>query len=335
MHDQKPKTINGLMKHLRAKGIAIKNSKQKRQLTNQGYFHGYKGYRFFATSNTKLPITDYEQINKTIIYDSNLKALFYGKIMYIETSLKNICLNVIMNSIGSSDLNIFYKKAVESYKNSPDSYNPKQKKEAQEGLMRLQTRIHSIISKAYSGEKPTITHFYNNTNYNGIPLWAVFENLTLGDFGSLINCLTFDLKDSISKRLKMDSPIDTSRKNICEYIFTLKDLRNAIAHNAVVYDNRFGKAQANSKSQRMKDYLKTKYHLQYVKFEDIIDYVVLISFFLEILGESRTDILAFIKNFKTLTDSYIASIGTDISKVTFNNNWSYRIDALIANFAKP
>ena len=48
-------------------------------------------------------------------------------------------------------------------------------------------------------------------------------DLNLGDFGSLINCLTFDLKDSISKRLKMDSPIDTSRKNICEYIFQISN----------------------------------------------------------------------------------------------------------------
>lgn len=41
------KNYDGLMRHLRAKGISIGGSKQKRQLMNTGYFHGYKGYRFF------------------------------------------------------------------------------------------------------------------------------------------------------------------------------------------------------------------------------------------------------------------------------------------------
>lgn len=40
------KTIDGLMRHLRDSGIEISGSKQKRQLMNTGYFHGYKGYRF-------------------------------------------------------------------------------------------------------------------------------------------------------------------------------------------------------------------------------------------------------------------------------------------------
>ena len=66
---KKPKTINGLMKHLRSNGVNIKNSKQKTQLINQGYYHGYKGYRFYKESSRKLPITDYEQINQTILYD--------------------------------------------------------------------------------------------------------------------------------------------------------------------------------------------------------------------------------------------------------------------------
>ncbi len=41
------KTIDGLMRHLRDNGIDINGSKQKRQLINTGYYHGYKGYRFF------------------------------------------------------------------------------------------------------------------------------------------------------------------------------------------------------------------------------------------------------------------------------------------------
>lgn len=40
------KTTDALMRYLRDSGIEIHGAKQKRQLINTGYFHGYKGYRF-------------------------------------------------------------------------------------------------------------------------------------------------------------------------------------------------------------------------------------------------------------------------------------------------
>lgn len=49
------KSIDGLMRHLRNNGIDISGSKQKRQLINSGYYHGYKGYRFFNTSSCRIP----------------------------------------------------------------------------------------------------------------------------------------------------------------------------------------------------------------------------------------------------------------------------------------
>ena len=49
------KTTDGLMRHLRDNGIAISGSAQKRQLVNTGYFHGYKGYRFFKNASNQLP----------------------------------------------------------------------------------------------------------------------------------------------------------------------------------------------------------------------------------------------------------------------------------------
>ena len=60
------KSIDGLMRHLRANGINISGSKQKRQLMNTGYFHGYKGYRFYKTASNKLPFSSYEEIYATV-----------------------------------------------------------------------------------------------------------------------------------------------------------------------------------------------------------------------------------------------------------------------------
>lgn len=47
------KSTDALMRHLRNNGISISGTSQKQQLINTGYFHGYKGYRFFVSSSNR------------------------------------------------------------------------------------------------------------------------------------------------------------------------------------------------------------------------------------------------------------------------------------------
>ena len=109
------KTIDGLMRHLRDNGIAISGSSQKRQLRNTGYFHGYKGYRFFRNAQNRLPYVSYDEVYATIQYDSSLKALFYGKMMYIETAVKNIALESILVNAKSESIQDMYDRVVSGY----------------------------------------------------------------------------------------------------------------------------------------------------------------------------------------------------------------------------
>ena len=67
----KPKSINGLMSHLRDNGIDINGSKEKLTLRNIGYYHGYKGYRFIRKSNNKVNYTKFSEIEAVYNYDSN------------------------------------------------------------------------------------------------------------------------------------------------------------------------------------------------------------------------------------------------------------------------
>ena len=69
------KTTNDLMQHLRDNGIAISGETQKQQLVTTGYYHGYKGYRFFKSAGARLPFSSYQELYATIQYDSALKAL--------------------------------------------------------------------------------------------------------------------------------------------------------------------------------------------------------------------------------------------------------------------
>ena len=125
------KTTDGLMRHLRDNGISISGSVQKRQLRNTGYFHGYKGYRFYRSSANRLPFSSYDEIYATIQYDSMLKNLLYGKMMYIETAVKNVALESILQYVNSESIQDMYDKAVSSYRNCPIGYTTEQKKKAQ------------------------------------------------------------------------------------------------------------------------------------------------------------------------------------------------------------
>ena len=181
------KTTNDLMQHLRDNGIAISGETQKQQLVTTGYYHGYKGYRFFKSAGARLPFSSYQELYATIQYDSALKALFYGKMMFIETAVKNIALQGILENAQSESISDVLDRVVCSYNNSPANFTVEQKKRAQQNKLNLQRSIQSSLANAYAKGNPKITHFYNNPTYSGVPLWAFFEIMTIGDYVILMS----------------------------------------------------------------------------------------------------------------------------------------------------
>lgn len=322
------KTIDGLMRHLRDNGIAISGSSQKRQLRNTGYFHGYKGYRFFKNAQNSLPFVSYNEIYETIQYDSALKALLYGKMMYIETAVKNIALESILDNAKSESIQDMYDKVVSSYNNAPANCTTEQKKRLQQNKLNLQNSIQSSLAYAYKKDNPKITHFYNNVGYSGVPIWALFEIMTMGDLGYLLSCLTYDVRDDISKRLDINVSSDTNRQLIYKYIYTLKDLRNAIAHNSVVFDTRFRNIDPTS---AMKQCLKIEIGLPYVNFKTIGDYVILMCYYMKLLQVSKTEIKAFVREFERITEDYRKAVNANVASIVIHPDLSSRMN-LLKNF---
>jgi len=319
------RNIDGLMRHLRNSGIHISGSTQKRQLINTGYYHGYKGYRFFMHSGNRIPFSTYKEIYATIQYDAKLKALLYSKIMYIEMAVKNISLNCILDEIGSENIQDMLDKIVSSYNNAPLNTTPNLRRSYQAKKLSLQSSIHISMSRAYKYENPKITHFYEHMTYNHVPIWALFEILTMGDFGFLLQCLTYDMRDSISRELGINLSSDTNRELVYKYIYALKDLRNAIAHNDVIFDTRFRKTNP---TKPMKQCLKFEIGLPYADFKSIGDYIILICYYLKLLKVSITEIKAFIKEFERMTKIYQASVDAKIAQVVFYPDLTARMNIL-------
>lgn len=319
------KTTDGLMRHLCDSGVQINGSKQKRQLLNTGYFHGYKGYRFFGNAQRRLPFTSYQEIYATIQYDSALKSLMYEKMMFVETAVKNVALESILINSDSESIQDMYDNVVCGYNNAPESATPEQKRKLQQNKLNLQKMIQANLAYAYKKGNPQITHFYNNIVKSDVPIWALFEIMTMGDFGYLLSCLTYEVRNHISRQLSLNVSCDTDRQLIYKYIYTLKDLRNAIAHNAVVFDTRFRNIDPTN---AMKQCLKLEIGLPYVNFKTIGDYIILLAYYLKLLEVSKIEIMEFVKKFEKITKDYKKHVNPDVSAIVIHPDFMARMNQL-------
>ena len=105
----------------------------------------------------------------------------------------------------------------------------------------------------------------------------------------------------------------------------MKDLRNAIAHNDVVYDTRFRKMDP---SRPMKQCLILEMGLPYINFKTIGDYIILICYFLELLKVSKTEIKAFIREFEKMTKEYEEQVSSDVATITVHPDLFSRMTIL-------
>lgn len=321
------KTVDGLMRHLREKGLQIAGSAQKRQLMNIGYFHGYKGYRFFNDQSERhdIPFTSFSEVYATIKYDDALKSLFYGKVLFIETAVKNIALACILRKSKSESIQAMFNKSVSGVTNVPQGSTTAQKRKVQQSKLDLQNSVHRNLANAYRRNDPKIAHFCEV--YADVPIWALFEITMMGDFGTILSCLTLDVRKEISKQLGLNLAYDTNCEFVYKHIFVLKDLRNAIAHNAVIFDTRF---KTSKISKAMKDCLKHDIKLPYVNFNSIGDYVILVAYYLKLLGVPKTEIKTFINEYEKITNKYIQSLQGNVAavKAVITKDWKQRMDIL-------
>ena len=268
------------MKHLRDQGISISGSGQKRKLKNIGYYHGYKGFRFVGDSSKRLPINDFSQIASLHAMDMQIKTLFYRYIMTIETALKNYTLEAVLSYAKSEDFDDIYKNCLTAYR----GYHPNtgDYKKSWANRLRLRQTVDGLIFREQD-KKPFFKHFRDRGRT--IPIWAIFEAMTLGEFGNFYACLDRPIKSAIVADLGMPAQFD-SEALLLSIIFSLKDLRNAIAHNAIVSDVRF---KTGGISKNIGKLLKSEAGIDSINFSDITDYVILVVYLLGLLKLPKTD----------------------------------------------
>lgn len=295
----KPLSTNSLMAHLRNDcGIAISGSADKRKLQAIGYYHGYKGYRFAKDERNRLPITDFSELYRLYLFDSQLKASFYPWIMRTETALKNcilesICTDAVRKKISASYDNIC-KYCFDA--NAKDRYG------------QLSFLSDKIAKSCGQNGRAVVSHFTNTSR--GVPIWALLEVLTLGEFGAIYGCLSHDIKDDVYQKLGMplrswstpNAPRRDKKDLLQALLNSLTSLRNSIAHDNVIADARF--AIKNRPGNETRHYLETIFGLNNVLFADLPDYMLLVCFFMKSLGFTKTDCKAFVRSYEQVLTEF-------------------------------
>lgn len=310
-------TLNALMRHLRSSGIAINGSAQKRRLKNLGYYHGYKGYRFAGAANNRLPFENFDEVEALNNYDMQLKTLLYPKLMQIESALKNYTLEAVLAHTSSARFEDVWSQSLTNYKHA----SGKQRVAEWDKRLRLKQEIDATIYR--NRQKDVIKHFWMDDK--DIPIWALFEIITLGNFGNFFACLDPAVKEEVTADLKMPTNLDTARI-LVSIIFALKDLRNAVAHNGAVFDVRFKSGRISRDVALM---LERETGASSISFDSITDYILLVTYLLKTMGFSKTECRQFVSAFRASTETLRSSVPAAVFSSIIRTDNRRKLNAIL------
>ncbi|HBV48556.1 MAG TPA: DNA-binding protein [Lactobacillus sp.] len=296
---EKGKSINSLMKHIRDHhniDIGKGRSRDKQELLNMGYFHAYKAYKFVKTIDDPLDIKKFEEIRDIYELDNNLKALLYPVVMKFETAINNYTIDCVVTNSGTDLESIFEYKLnhYDDFEQGTIEYRKEMGK-----FLNLKRTFDTVIAHNYT--KSEIIKHYVHSNQS-VPIWAVFEMITLGDLGNFIERLNNNTREKLSRNVGVfDRRFDTDNTLLSKHLYIIKDLRNAIAHNRPVFDCRF---RTGNVKQSVIGHLETWTNTKKINFQTITDYILLISYYMKCFNFTKTEIKAFLRSYERLVLNY-------------------------------
>jgi hypothetical protein len=99
-------------------------------------------------------------------------------------------------------------------------------------------------------------------------------------------------------------------KLLSSIVFMITDLRNAIAHNSVVFDCRF---KGNRKiDQTLSVWLTRETNIEQLHFSSITDYIILVFTFMKLLKFRKSPLYSLIRRICALDEKLFSSVGSKI-----------------------
>lgn len=306
------------MKYLRDnKHINISGSSDKLKLSNIGYYHGYKGYRYIFNPENQINFKNFEELIGIYNFDTKVKALFYPWVMFIETAIKNYVLQSVVEFAKSEKFNTIYSNVLDNYKQF-ENIKASERKNALKSRNELRSWIYGKLATKFKDGHKIANHFLLKDR--PVPIWAIFELLTLGEFGHFVKCINSKVRKDISKRIGIKQSDDSDSALTEKYVFILKEFRNAIAHNDIVFDTRFriSKIKENVFSSISNDTL-----ISDITFKTITDYLIFVVYLLKKFGVSRTELNTLVNEFDKAVSLLKSAVdASTFNKIIYTNNRS-------------
>jgi hypothetical protein len=147
----------------------------------------------------------------------------------------------------------------------------------------------------------------------------------MGELGSFVHSLDIDIKRKISSSLSFNQSLDTNGLLIEKIIYCLKDLRNAIAHNDVIFDVRF---QSSGIDKIIGQNIQRDGNISNVDFKSIFDYFILVIFILKKLDVSKIKIKELVNTFEKNVDEFKSKIAINYFFSIFGTNYNNKLSSL-------
>lgn len=306
------------MRHMRESGIEISGSSQKRHLQLTGYYHGYKGYRFNKEPASLIPYKSYSELRHVIDFDEALKSIMYLPLMQLESAIKSISCEKITSYIKSSSFTDVFEKAMLN-----GNYEERKQK------LRCRDNVYSTMTRRFNDNSKIVCHYYNNDRY--IPLWAIIEEMTLGDLSTLIERLKPSIKFDISSELGIPLILNTDGKLLPKFILRVKDLRNAVAHNRVVFDGRYSGFKARNS---LCNIIEQDTGISSIRLDSVVDDIILIVFLMKNLRFNKTQLHKIVTQLIAETEKLYAKIDYMLYKEIMPSDAHTKLIALKKYIAK-
>lgn len=124
-----------------------------------------------------------------------------------------------------------------------------------------------------------------------------------------MSCLCAADKVKISKAVgTYNTAVDRDGVLLEKHIFIFKELRNAVAHNSVIFDTRF---RTISVSGVIKNQLSQEFSISNIDFTTILDYVILLLHYLKPLGFSKTELKRLVRDIERSIKDFETSLNNN------------------------
>lgn len=254
-----------------------------------------------------------------------MKEALYPNLMFLETAIKNIVCNESVQGLKHGTFDYVFKERM-----NDNSANTK----LQSNRLRLRNSVYSKLSSRYNEEdkkdNQMVRHFYNKGE--DVPLWVVFEILYLSELASFFGCLNTTTRETILKQLDMfDVSIDTNRNLLSSMLYTIKVLRNAVAHNNVIFDSRFKDRNINAV---LKKWTEKETGIQNITLYSLIDYIIIICCILKRIDFSEAKSLRLVETLKNENERLKNAVDASIYDMIVQKNIPAKISALEVYLSK-